>query len=371
MNQVVARNEFSVESTTKETASSAVAARAKSEIETRYLAAFRNPRDMDVVREQLLKECKRPAFAAVARYVKPIGKDKSKWPAGPSIRFAEAAVRIMRNITVETVTVYDDREKRIIRVTVVDLEANVPYSDEITVAKTIERRSMKEGDTVISTRRNSYGDLLYILEATDDDIINKQRALISKAIRTEGLRLIPGDIVDECMEAVLETQNKTDAQDPDAAKRKVFDGFAALGVRADQLKEYLGHSAETLNPAELTDLRALFAAIRDGESNWREVMDAKAGTEAKETTGAAAGGAAGLKAAATANSAKEAKGKPKPPAATEGAPTFTYAELAEQIKATKNRDECGVMLDAARSLPADQFDGLKLMVDTKFPPTEV
>ena len=61
------------------------------------------------------------------------------------------------------------RSKRIVRVTITDLEANVPYSQDVTIAKTIERRQKKDGDTVITTRTNSYGDLLYILEATDDD----------------------------------------------------------------------------------------------------------------------------------------------------------------------------------------------------------
>jgi hypothetical protein len=274
-----------------ETASTAVAAQAKAMIEARYIMAIRRPRDMDVVREKMLKECRRPTFAAVARYVKPIGKDKNKWPSGPSIRFAEAAVRIMTNITVETMMVYDDREKRIVRVTVTDLEANVPYMQDIPVIKTIERRKTKDGDVVIRTRTNSYGDLLYIIEATDDDIINKQNALISKAVRTLGLRLIPGDIIDECMEIVVATQAREDAEDPDAAKRKLFDAFAGVGVRADQIKEYLGHDASTLAPAELTDLRALYAAIRDGEASWREVMEAKVEQSGGEGQGASSGAA--------------------------------------------------------------------------------
>lgn len=284
MNQLVTRNEFANELATADTASSAVAAQAKALVEARYIMALRRPRDMDVVREKMLKECMRPSFAAVARYVKPIGKDRAKWPAGPSIRFAEAAVRNMGNITVETMTVYDDREKRIVRVTVTDLEANVPYFQDIVVTKTVERRSKKDGDTVISTRTNSYGDTLYILEATDDDIVNKQQALISKAIRTQGLRLIPGDIVDECMDQVMVTQQNADATDPDLAKRKLFDAFHALGVQAAQLKEYLGHDAASLSARELSDLRALYAAIRDGEATWRDVMENKAGgAEAKST----------------------------------------------------------------------------------------
>lgn len=346
MNQLVARNEFANELSAPDTAATAVAAQAKALVEARYIMALRRPRDMDIVRERMLKECARPSFAAVARYVKPIGKDRSKWPTGPSIRFAEAAVRNMTNITIETMTVYDDREKRIVRVTVTDLEANVPYSQDVTIAKTIERRQSKEGDTVISTRTNSYGDKLYILEATDDDIVNKQQALISKAVRTLGLRLIPGDIVDECMEQVLVTQANADAQDPDAAKRKLFDAFGQLGVRAEQLKEYLGHDAASLSPKELSELRALYAAIRDGEANWRDVMDQKLAK--------AEGVAASLDAVRAAAAAK--KNKAAPPAA---APVKTLAQFREDIDHASDGDVATLVLDEARDV-LDATDNAEL-----------
>lgn len=252
-----------------ETASSAVAAQAKALVEARYVIALRQPRDNDQVRERLLKECRRPSFAAVARYKKPIGKGVE----GPSIRFAEAAIRCMGNITVETSTVYDDREKRIVRVAVTDLEANVPYSQDVMIEKTVERKKVKDTDVVIRVRKNSYNENVHLIEATEDDILNKQNALISKAVRTLGLRLVPGDLIDEAMDLVIETQKRHDAEDPDAAKRKLFDSFATIGVTSAQLKEHLGNDAETLTPKELTDLRALYSAIRDGETSWREVMN--------------------------------------------------------------------------------------------------
>lgn len=359
-----------------ETAATAVAAQAKAIVEARYIMALRRPRDIDAVREKMLKECSRPGFAQVARYVKPIGKDKSKWPAGPSIRFAEAAIRSMTNITVETMTVYDDREKRIVRVMVTDLEANVPYSQDVTITKTIERRQKKDGDTVVATRTNSYGDLLYILEATDDDILNKQQALISKSVRTLGLRLIPGDIVDECMDQVMVTQTTADAIDPDAARRKLFDGFGTVGVRVDQLKEYLGHDGATLSPKELAELRALYSAIRDGESSWRDVMDAKAAAgEGKPKTGE--GKTASLDAVRQAAADKKAKGQGQAasanaPAAPASAPADapasapataqapapagrTYAQFADAILKAKDAEAAGLELDAARGvLPDDQ-----------------
>lgn len=262
-----------------ETASTAAAAHSKALVEARYVIAKKFPRDWDTFREKMLKDCKRPTFAAVARYEKPIGKDKSKWPKGPSIRFAEAAVRNMTNVGVGTTTTYDDRQRRIVQVSVTDYEANVPYEEDVSIQKTIERRRAQEGDVIVGKRKNSYGDDVYILEATDDEIINKQRAEVSKVIRTLALRIVPGDIIDECMSLVLATLAREDAENPDAAKRKLFDAFGELGVRAEQIKEYLGHEAATLNPKELAELRGLYAGIRDGESTWRDVMDTKAGQQ--------------------------------------------------------------------------------------------
>jgi len=256
---------------TGETAAAVVAAQAAALIQARYVIAMKRPRDLDIVREKLLKECTRPSFARVARYRKPIGDGI----VGPSIRFAEAAIRLMGNIVVDTVTLFDDQEKRIVQLSVSDLESNVSYPSSITVSKTVERKNPKEGDTIIGKRQNSKNETVYLVEATEDNLLNKQAALISKAIRSNGLRLVPGDIIDECMWQVVETQKKEDAKDPDGEKLRIFDLFGALGVTVAQLKKHLGHDGATLNPKELIDLRALYSAIKDGETSWREVMEAR------------------------------------------------------------------------------------------------
>jgi hypothetical protein len=266
---------------TSETASTAVAAQAAAMIQARYVIALKNPRDLDTVRERLLKECKRPGFARVARYKKPIGQGI----VGPSIRFAEAAIRCMGNVVVETVTLFDDREKRIIQVNVTDLEANVPYTSSVTIDKTVERRKTQDGDEVLGQRKNAQGITVFIVAATEDQLLNKQNALISKAIRTNGLRLVPGDIVEECMWQVVETQENADAKDPDGAKLQIFDAFGNMGVTVAQLKKYLGHDGATLNPKELADLRAVYSAIKDGETTWKEVMTAKEPAKEKKSMG--------------------------------------------------------------------------------------
>lgn len=277
---IIKREEFGAAQTTAalETAASAIAARERGETEARYVMAERHPRDIESVRVAILKECERPGFADVARYKKPIGGTTIE---GPSIRFAEAALRCYGNIYAPQAIVFEDEQQRIIRVAVTDLENNISYPSEIVVKKTVERKQKREGLEVLGERKNMKGETVYLIRATEDDIQNKQNALVSKALRNNGLRLIPGDIIEECMERVLQTQRKADKQDPDAAKRKVIDAFAGLGIGPAELAVFLGHSLERIQPAELVELRAAYSAIRDGEAYWSDLLAAKGIADAK------------------------------------------------------------------------------------------
>lgn len=255
--------------TSHETTTAHSAALAKAEVEARFAVAVHRPRDMDLARVALLQDCKRPHFAAVARYSKPVG---GKPIEGPSIRFAEAALRALGNVEVSSPVVYEDDEKRIVRVTVCDLESNLTHRTDITIAKTVERRKLGNGQKPISTRQNTYGETVYIVAATDDELAVKQAALVSKALRTLALRIVPGDLVDEAMDVVLETQRRGDSADPEAARKKLVDAFVGIGVSPASLKEYLGHEVSACAPAELVHLRAIYAAIKDGETTWKDTI---------------------------------------------------------------------------------------------------
>lgn len=257
---------------TSEMSSTAMAAQAEASVKARYAVAIRQPRDLDEVREKILKECNRPLFAEQAIYKKPLGKNVE----GLSIRFVEAAIRCMTNLLTETMVVYDDQDKRVLRVSVTDLETNVSYFQDVTFEKTIERKKPQEGDVVLKKRRNSYGEYVCTIRARDDDdIINKQNALVSKAIRTLGLRHIPGDIADEAKAFCYKVQADKYAKDPDGARKALFDAFKTVGVSVPQIKLYLGHNADTLTEKELISLRGLYTAIKDGEATWEEATGNK------------------------------------------------------------------------------------------------
>lgn len=249
--------------------SGALAAQAEAEVKARWAIALRAPRNLDQVRVSLLKECDRPGFAEVAKYSRPMGGDRV---VGPSIRFVEAALKCMRNVMASMTVVSEDAKSRRVQVMVTDLETNVSWPRQITIEKTVERKSPKNR-TVLGERTNSKGETVYVVVATEEEFAAKEAAYVSKAIRQSGLRIIPGDLIEEAMARVDQVRSARTKADPSGARKKLVDGFVLIGVSPDQLAEYLGHPLDLLQPGELEDLRDLYAAIRDGETRWSQVME--------------------------------------------------------------------------------------------------
>lgn len=269
---------------TGDVGSTALAARATAEVQARYVMAMQRPRDVDVFRTRLLRDCQRRGFAEVARYARPVGKEKNertgeweeKIARGPSIRFIEAALRAYGNVHVQTTVVHEDDDARSLVVTAVDLETNFSVEVPVVVPKKIERRHPGERE-IISARTNSQKKTTYTVRATDDELLVKQAALVSKAFRNAGQRLLPGDVVEEGQEMCVRTVEAAAAADPDAERKRIVDGFVALGVAPDALAEYLGHPVAQCVPAEISDLRIVYATLRDGEARWADVLEAKRG----------------------------------------------------------------------------------------------
>lgn len=246
----------------------AAAESVKARIQAQYLVALSHPRSYDQSRFRIMEACRRPSFADKVEYKKPVGKTTI---TGPSIRFAELALREWGNIDYSNTVVYDDEMNRRISVVITDLETNTTFSSSIQITKTVERKDNK-GRDVISERINSYGEKIYIVKATEDEILTKQAAMISKALRNEGLRLIPQEIIEEAINIARLTQQKDASSNMDEARKKISDAFGSLGIQPKHLEEYLGHPMSMCVPAEITDLRAIYNAIKNGEAKWNDFV---------------------------------------------------------------------------------------------------
>lgn len=253
----------------RETQGSAAAATAQALVQAQYIMAERRPRDRDDVRFRLLKHCDRQGFASIAEYSKPVG---GRAITGPSVRFVEAALQEYGNVRSTNTPIYDDDEKRIVKVTVIDLERNLVREGDVTAEKFVERRKTKSGDEVIGERTNSFGDIVYKVRAIEDDFTNKMNAGISKMERNLGLKILPPDLVAEAMTRCKATREAEVKSNPDAARNAIADAFAGVGVSPADLKEYLGHDLATCSPAELDTMRAIWVAIRDGEGTWQAAL---------------------------------------------------------------------------------------------------
>lgn len=256
----------------RETQGSALAERAKADVQARYIMAMQNNRDVDNFRVLLLKSCKRKTFAEIAEYNLKIGGNQVK---GATVRFVESALQLYKNVQQEFIVTYDDAERRITRVSVTDIENNITYSEDSIVEKFVERKFVKDTDQVISSRLNSSGDLVYRIVANEADFANKAAAGNSKKLRNLGLRILPGDIIREALDNCRQVRAQGDKEDPTAARRRVLDLFAELNVMPSDLVEYLGHSTDLCSPAELDELRMAYAAVRDGEATWVSLLEAK------------------------------------------------------------------------------------------------
>lgn len=282
--QIVKTEAFSAIETRQnaETSAIAMAAKMRASIEAMCIMAERHPRNLLDVRARMLDECRRPGFCESARYRLPRKKwnqDTRKYETnditGFTIRFAEAALRYLRNIEAGSEVVYDDDEKLLVAVTVRDYEMNTAVNETVTVPKRVEKKKLKEKEQPLSTRVNSFGDTIFIVPASDDEIAQKKGALVSKSIRTLVLRLLPGDIQDECENLIEKTKEDKYAKDPLAETKKVMDSFARIRVMPEQIAAYLGHDPANITAKEISELRGIYQAISDGDLNWTEVFYAR------------------------------------------------------------------------------------------------
>jgi len=236
----------------------------KQRIQAAYIMAMQKPRDRERARLDILAACKRPIFADKVEYSKPVGGGSV---VGVTIRFIEEALSLWGNIMSNTSVVYEDEHIRRVKATVVDLETNSQFSQEVSITKTVERRNAK-GRKVVGERVNTFGDAVYIVVATDEEMANKENSALSRVIRNQGRRLLPSDIEEEAVATARATLSTRGAKDPAQAKKNMIDAFATIGVYPSDLESYLGNRLDGMLPAQVDELRSIYNAIKDGEAKW-------------------------------------------------------------------------------------------------------
>ncbi len=318
---------------------------AQAQIMSQYQMALMLPRVWESISAKLLLACGNPDFAKEAYYKKPAGRDVIE---GLSVRFAEHALTLMRNISVDCSPEMEDEFSAHYRVTVLDIESNTPSSETFKVEKTVERQFVSDGDTILSQRTNSQGRPVFLIPATEDQFNTKLRAQMSKVRRTLLLALIPAEIRAACLDRCKEVVATEDAKDPAGEAKRIIMAFIGVGIDVPDLKEYLGKAPSNATPKEIESLRLTFALIRDGEITWKDVMAAKAEREAEQGSRAAFVAQKEKEKAAAKNKAKPARagvadkaprGANKPPAAPKDDAAVTTPEPARAARASRRDDD--------------------------------
>lgn len=248
---------------------------AEAEIKAAIILARQFPRDEQAAWVRLQRSCKRPTFAEGANYKFRRGKGNV---TGPSVKLAREMKRTWGNLHsgVRIVSV-DDRMVHV-KGWAWDLETNARTESEAKFRKLVQR---KQPDGSTQWVEPDERDLR--------ELINRHGAICE---RNGVLALMPPDVVDEASKMCGQTMKAQATGDLEEDRERVlrhlsmaFDGF---GVSTDMLAAYLGHSLDLIDAEELTELREIYTAIRDGARTREDVFDLGASAQPEQTAGAAA-----------------------------------------------------------------------------------
>ena len=245
-----------------ELATTGAAAEKQYEIQSAIIIARRFPRNEADCFQRLMKACSRPSFAEDATYNFPRGDAEV---SGPSVNLAREAARVWGNIRFGLYVVRDDDDSRLIRAWAWDVETNTKIELEDDFKKLIQRKG--KGWIVPDER-----DLR--------ELTNRRGAII---LRNALLQVLPKDLIEDALFTCQKALTQSAAEDPESVRKRLLVDFGTINVSVEQLERRLGHPFAQSTPKEMTELRAIFKSIADGNSTWSE-YEAKAEepTQSKE-----------------------------------------------------------------------------------------
>lgn len=276
---------------TVDRSANALAASAKAMIQARVYLALERPRSLPRVRDLVLAQLKRPALALRAVYAIQRGQKKNaagEWEAniieGPSIKLANMLRIAMGNMGTEDLVIADDQDYRTIMCVAIDYESNSSEARTIVVSKTVERRAVYNRRTkkheppdreIISSRKNSFGDVVFKCRATEAEIQEAQNSAASRARRNAILALVPADITDDAVKLAKQVATNAAAQQRAATIERLKATYGKAGIAQAELAEYLGRAIDDATAEDLVGLEMLSNAIADGQTTWKAAVKAR------------------------------------------------------------------------------------------------
>jgi hypothetical protein len=234
----------------------ASASREVSEVQSMMVIAKRFPRDPVEAMDRILQSCARPGLAEHALYQYARGGTNIE---GPSIRLAEAIAQGWGNC--------QSGWREIGR----GKDGDHGYSDIEAFAWDVESNVRKaivfRVPHVRNTRKGTY-------TLTDDrDIYELCANQASRRVRNCVLAVVPGDVTEAAVHQCQVTMTAS-ADTSQEGVRKMVEAFGQFGITKSQLEKRIQRRLDTMSPALMTQLKKIYASLRDGMSapgDWFEV----------------------------------------------------------------------------------------------------
>lgn len=217
--------------------------RAIAEAEGQLTLAKKFPRNFSQAMEEILNSCSYIEFAEEAFYALPRGGQTVR---GPSIRLAEEIARCYGNFQYGHRELARNDGESVVEVYAWDMERNNRSSRQITIPH------------IMDTRQG--GKKLVGQKEIADYIAN----IASKQMRSRILALLPKPLVAAAIKRCEATLAGTGDQTIQQRLEKMQGMFIKYGVTVAMLETYLGHSLDKTTTDEITDLIAVYSAIKDG-----------------------------------------------------------------------------------------------------------
>ncbi len=202
------------------------------------------PRDVIAARDRILNACTRPKLAQEACYTYTKGGTDV---TGPSIRLAEMLAQNWGNMTFGIRELEQRNGESTCEAFAWDMETN---ARQVKVFQVPHIRHTRSGDYPLTDPREIY-------ELIANNGARRLRACI--------LGIIPGDIVEEAVEAC----DKTTATKCPVTKERLaemLEKFAKYGVTKEQIEVRVQCHLDAIKPAQLANLGKIYNSIKDGMS---------------------------------------------------------------------------------------------------------
>ena len=230
--------------------------RSIAEVQARMIIARSNPRDPIRCMDLILRDCTRSSLAEAAIYQYSRGGSSI---SGPSIRLAEAIAQRWGNIASG----------------IKELSRSNGYSECVAYAWDLESGFYDERQYQVRHWRDTKSGGYALTD--ERDLYELISNLGQRRKRAVLLTVIPGDVVEAAVEQCEDTLKST-ADTSTEALARVVSAFEQFGVSKAQLEKRCQCRFESVRPAQIVQLRKIFASIKDGMSEASDWFEAVSGT---------------------------------------------------------------------------------------------